>query len=143
MSDTARIGELVSWSFMDAVWNVSYIVGAIAVMVRINWKLALAVIAIVPVAALLIAFSLNKLTSLNRSIRELNSRISGDYNEGITGAKTIKTLVVEDKMVKEFENDTKTMKKTSVNASRFRGLLFSSVVSSPWELTGWLLYLPS
>lgn len=127
MSDTARIGELVSWSFMDAVWNVSYIVGAIAVMVRINWKLALAVIAIVPVAALLIAFSLNKLTSLNRSIRELNSRISGDYNEGITGAKTIKTLVVEDKMVKEFESDTKTMKKTSVNASRFRGLLFSSV----------------
>ena len=78
---------------MDAVWNVSYIVGAIAVMVRINWKLALAVIAIVPVAALLIAFSLNKLTSLNRSIRELNSRISGDYNEGITGAKTIKRCV--------------------------------------------------
>lgn len=127
MSDTSRIGELVSWSLLDAIWNISYIIGAIAVMLSINSKLALAVIAIVPIAALLIAFSLNKLTSLNRSIRELNSRISGDYNEGITGAKTIKTLVVEDKMISEFESDTRTMKRTSVSASRFRGLLFSSV----------------
>lgn len=127
MSDTSRIGELVSWSFMDAVWNISYIIGAIAVMIAIDPGLALAVIAIVPIASLLIAFSLGKLTALNRSIRELNSRISGDYNEGITGAKTIKTLVVEDKMVKEFESDTSKMKRTSVHTSRFRGLLFSSV----------------
>lgn len=127
MSDTARIGELVSWSFMDAIWNISYIAGAVFVMLKINWKLALAVIAVVPIAALLIAFSLNKLTTLNRAIREMNSRISGDYNEGIAGAKTIKTLVVEDKMVSEFEADTRKMKKTSVHASRFRGLLFSSV----------------
>lgn len=127
MSDTARIGELVSWSFMDAVWNLSYIIGAVVVMLSINAKLALAVIAIVPIAAVLIAFSLGKLTSLNRSIRELNSRISGDYNEGITGAKTIKTLVVEDKMVSEFKADTGKMKNTSVHAARFRGLLWSSV----------------
>ena len=127
MSDTARIGELVSWSFMDAIWNISYIAGAVFVMLKINWKLALAVIAVVPIAALLIAFSLNKLTALNRAIREMNSRISGDYNEGIAGAKTIKTLVVEDKMVSEFEADTRKMKKTSVHASRFRGMLFSSV----------------
>ena len=127
MSDTARIGELVSWSFMDAIWNISYIAGAVFVMLKINWKLALAVIAVVPIAALLIAFSLNKLTALNRAIREMNSRISGAYNEGIAGAKTIKTLVVEDKMVAEFEADTGKMKKTSVHASRFRGLLFSSV----------------
>ena len=127
MSDTARIGELVSWSFMDAIWNISYIAGAVFVMLKINWKLALAVIAVVPIAALLIAFSLNKLTALNRAIREMNSRISGYYNEGIAGAKTIKTLVFEDKMVSEFEADTRKMKKTSVHASRFRGLLFSSV----------------
>lgn len=63
------------------------------VMMAINVRLALAVVLIVPLAALLIALCLNKLTRLNRSIRELNSRISGDYNEGITGAKTIKPLL--------------------------------------------------
>lgn len=127
MSDTARLGELVSWSFMNVVWHLSYIAGALFVMFRTDVKLALLVLAVVPVASLLIAFTLRKLTALNRSVRELNSRISGDYNEGITGAKTVKTLVLEEKMAGEFREDTRTMRQTTVRASRFRGLLFSSV----------------
>ena len=127
MSDTSRIGELVSWVMMDSIWHTSYIIGAVAVMMAINVRLALAVVLIVPLAALLIALCLNKLTRLNRSIRELNSRISGDYNEGITGAKTIKTLVVEKKITEEFKADTGKMKRTAVRATHFRGLLFSTV----------------
>ncbi len=127
MSDTSRIGSLVSWVMIDTIWHSSYMIGAICVMLSINYRLALAVMAIVPVVALLIALCTGKLTTLNRSIRELNSKISGDYNEGITGAKTIKTLVVENKIIKEFKDDTHEMKRTSVNVSRFRGLLFSTV----------------
>ncbi len=127
MSDTSRIGELVSWVMMDSIWHTSYIIGAVAVMFAINPGLALAVVMVVPLAALLIALCLNKLTRLNRSIRELNSRISGDYNEGITGAKTIKTLVVEDRITEEFRGDTGSMKRTAVRATHFRGLLFSTV----------------
>ncbi len=127
MSDTARIGELVSWVMMDSIWHTSYILGAIIVMLSINWKLALVVLAVVPVAALLIALCLNKLTALNRAIREINSKISGNYNEGITGAKTIKTLVVEEKISSEFRHDTEHMKRTAVKATHFRGLLWSTV----------------
>ncbi len=127
MSDTSRIGSLVSWVMIDTIWHSSYIIGAMIVMLSINWKLALAVIAIVPIVAFIIALCTGRLTNLNRQIRELNSKISGDYNEGITGAKTIKTLVVEDKIVDEFEADTKKMKRTSVSVSRFRGALFSTV----------------
>jgi len=127
MSDTARIGELVSWVMMDSIWHTSYILGAIIVMLSINWKLALVVLAVVPIAALLIALCLNKLTALNRAIREINSKISGNYNEGITGAKTIKTLVVEEKISSEFRHDTEHMKRTAVKATHFRGLLWSTV----------------
>ncbi len=127
MSDTARIGELVSWVLMDSIWNLAYMVGAIVVMFSIDAKLALCVLAVMPIAALLIALCLNKLTVLNRSVRELNSKISGDYNEAIVGAKTIKTLVVEDKISSEFKQDTLKMKRTTVTATRFRVLLWSSV----------------
>ncbi len=127
MSDTARVGELVSWVLMDCIWHISYMVGAVIVMFSIDPGLALCVLAVMPIAALLIALCINKLTVLNRSVRELNSKISSDYNEAIVGAKTIKTLVVEEKISSEFRVDTLNMKRTSVSVTRFRTLLWSSV----------------
>ena len=121
MSDTSRIGGLVSWSLMDAVWHTSYLIGSIAVMLIINARLALLVMLILPLIVILFSLFQKKLILANRKIRELNSRITGDFNEGITGAKTIKTLVVEDKMAGDFVKDTDEMRKTSVRAARLRG----------------------
>ncbi len=121
MSDTSRIGGLVSWTLMDAVWHTSYLVGSLAVMLIINARLALLVMLILPLIVILYSLFQKKLIFANRKIRELNSRITGDFNEGITGAKTVKTLVVEDKMAADFVKDTEEMKKTSVRAARLRG----------------------
>ena len=128
LSDTNRIASLVSWGLMDGVWNLSYIVGAIVVMVAIDWKLALWVIVIVPITALGAAFFQKKLVTLNRKIREVNSKITGNFNEGITGAKTTKTLVIEKKMEENFEETTEEMYKTSVHAAHYRSL-FASMIS--------------
>ncbi|MCI8633478.1 MAG: ABC transporter ATP-binding protein [Lachnospiraceae bacterium] len=127
MSDTSRIGGLVSWSLMDGVWNLSYIIGAIVVMLSINVKLALMVLVIVPLTALAAAFFQKKLVALNRKIREINSRITGNFNEGITGAKTTKTLVVESKMEDGFNETSRQMTHTSVRAARFRALFVTMI----------------
>ena len=121
MSDTSRIGSLVSWSLMDAVWHTSYLIGSLAVMLIINVKLALMVMVILPLIVILFSLFQKKLIMANRKIRELNSRITGDFNEGITGAKTIKTLVVEEKMAGDFVKDTGEYKGTSIRAARLRG----------------------
>ena len=128
MSDTNRIGSLVSWGLMDGIWNMSYILGAVVVMLTINFKLALWVLAIVPLTALAAAFFQKKLVLLNRRIREINSQITGNFNEGITGAKTTKTLVIEEKMERDFDETTAGMKRTSVHAMHYRAL-FSSMIS--------------
>ncbi len=128
MSDTDRIAALISWGLMDGVWNLSYIVGAIVVMLTIDLKLAMWVIVIVPITALGAAFFQKKLVMLNRKIREVNSKITGNFNEGITGAKTTKTLVIEKKMEESFEETTDEMYKTSVRAGHYRSL-FASMIS--------------
>ena len=128
MSDTNRIGSLVSWGLMDGIWNMSYILGAVVVMLTINFKLALWVLAIVPLTALAAAFFQKKLVLLNRRIREINSQITGNFNEGITGAKTTKTLVIEEKMEQDFAETTADMIRTSVHAMHYRAL-FSSMIS--------------
>lgn len=128
MSDTNRIASLVSWNLMDSVWNLSYIIGAIAVMLCINWKLALWVIVIVPLTTLAASYFQRKLVVLHRKIREINSRITGNFNEGITGAKTTKTLVIEEKMEEDFDKETGNMKRVSVNTTRVSAM-FTAMIS--------------
>ena len=122
MSDTSRIGSLVSWTLVDGTWHMSYLVGAILVMLVLNTKLALMVLAILPLLVILFSFFQRKLIRLNREVREVNSRITGNFNEGITGAKTIKSLAIEEKMDRRFTEETQTMRDKSVHASRLRGL---------------------
>lgn len=121
MSDTGRIGTLVSWTMLDGLWNITYLIGATAVMLVMNARLALLVISVVPLVVLLFAFFQGKLIRLNRDIREINSRITSNFNEGISGAKTIKTLAIEETMEKSFVSETQNMRVKSVKASRVRG----------------------
>ena len=122
MSDTSRIGTLVSWTLIDSIWRMSYLIGSIAVMLYMNAKLALMVLAIVPLLVLLFAIFQKKLIRVNREIREVNSQITANFNEGITGAKTVKALGVEETMEQRFQAETQQMKRKTVKASRLRGL---------------------
>ena len=127
MSDTDRIGVLCSWRLMDVAWNLSYIVCVFVVMLFIRPALALLLLALVPVAALLSLLFQKKLVRLNRDVRELNSRITGQFNEGITGAKSIRSLVVEDIISEEFMDRTKEMRKTATRSGHYAALFSASV----------------
>ncbi|MGN1249343.1 MAG: ABC transporter ATP-binding protein [Candidatus Spyradocola sp.] len=128
MSDTNRIGSILAWGLMDIVWNSSYLIGVIVVMFMMNWKLALWVVALTPIITLIAALFQGKLTVLNRRVREINSQITANFNEGITGAKTTKTLVIEDKMARDFGETTLDMKHTSIRTARYRATFISIVM---------------
>ncbi len=122
MSDTQRIGELLSWTLLNSAWQFCYVVGSVVAMFAINPRLAWLITALLPVVALLYAVFQKRLFSLNREIRELNARITGDFNEGVMGARTVKTLAVEKKLAEHFEAGTEKMRSRSVTAARFHGL---------------------
>ena len=122
MSDTGRIGGLVSWTLIDCTWRVSYLMGVVFMMIRMNAKLAMMILATVPLLVILFSVFQKKLIHVNREVREINSRITGNFNEGIMGAKTIKSLAIEEKMEQRFTDETASMRKKSIQASRLRGL---------------------
>ena len=128
MSDSGKIGEMVAWRFMDIVWQLSYIIFVLMMMLAINWKLALIILMLVPVVVILVAIFQKKLLAINRKIREINSKITGNFNEGITGASSIKTLVVEDKIQEDFEKDTDKMRRTAVKSVRYSAF-FTAIVT--------------
>ena len=128
MSDTSRIGSIVSWNLMEGLWTATYLVGAVVYMLICNWKLALIVLAIIPLVCLASVYFQKKLVTLNRFIREINSKITGKFNEGITGAKTIKVLGTEETFINSFTGITEKMKKQAVWSSHYRSM-FTSVIS--------------
>lgn len=121
MSDTEKIGTLVSWTLINGIWYMAYLVGSAVIMLMMNVKLALMVLTILPILMIIVGFFQKKLITANREVREINSRITGNFNEGIVGAKTIKLLAVEDKISKNFVSETAKMKTKSVYISRLRG----------------------
>ena len=127
MSDTGLIGESVSWRLMNLVWSGAYVLGVLIVMLCINVRLAGCILLLLPAAVLLMTYFQKKLLFYNRKIREINSQITGSYNEGITGIQTIKVLNIEGKMEKDFYAETLTMKKTSIREAHFSAFFISSV----------------
>ena len=142
MSDTNRIAGMIAWNFTDILWALFYVAGTMVSMLILNWKLALVVILIVPVMAVLTAYFQNRILHWNRKVRKLNSRITGAFNEGITGAKTTKTLVIEERMTGSFRELTSKMHDSGIRAARLNAvyiplvLLFSTLAVSVVLLRG-------
>ena len=130
MSDTSRLGTIFSWSLIESVWHGAYLVGSVVVMMAINIRLALLVMMILPLVTLLFAYFQKKMIAVNRQVREINSRITGNFNEGITGARTIKSLVIEKKMEDDFRKDTSAIRRKAVEASRLRGMFAAATAFS-------------
>ena len=112
---------------MDCIWNGSYILFAVAVMLLTEPALAARMIALLAVCTLAVSIFQKKLIAVNRRIREINSRITGNFNEGITGARSVKILGIEEIMQKEFESDTEKMRAQSVRAVKHSAMLISTV----------------
>ena len=128
MSDTNRISGMLAWNFTDILWAVFYVLGTFAAMLALNWRLALAVIAIVPVMAILTGYFQNRILHWNRKVRKLNSRITGAFNEGITGARTTKTLVTEEQTADAFRSLTRQMHDSGIRAARLNAVFIPLVL---------------
>ena len=122
MNDTNRIAGNIAWNLTDMAWSVLYVLSTFAAMLALNWRLALVVILIVPAVAALTGCFQPRILHWNRKVRKLNSKITGAFNEGITGAKTSKTLVIEDQSIKSFQELTDTMRGSGVRASRLNAV---------------------
>ncbi|MCC8017360.1 MAG: ABC transporter ATP-binding protein/permease [Lachnospiraceae bacterium] len=128
ISDPNKIGMIISWGLMDASITIVYLIGIFIIMFSLNPVLGGLLLIVLPLEILATVYFSRHITRENRAVREMNSVITGDFNEGITGAKTIKSLVIEDRMQRDFEHDTSSMRAASVRAGRYRALFRAVIV---------------
>ena len=99
------------------------------VMLVINAKLAMIIIVIMPFILLTSIYFQNRILKHSREIRKINSKITNDYNEGITGAKTTKTLNLEHQNFEAFKADTLSMKESSIRSGIITSIYMPTIVA--------------
>jgi ATP-binding cassette subfamily B protein len=126
-SDTERIADLLTWGTIDSAFGATSIITALGFMLAINWRLALIVIAIVPILVW-VAIEFRKRILLEyRMTRRLNSKITGAFNENISGVRVVKALGRENANLQEFGLLTKDMYQHSYRAAWLSALFLPCV----------------
>ncbi|MCB0065237.1 MAG: ABC transporter ATP-binding protein [Caldilineaceae bacterium] len=126
-SDTDRLAELVTWGLLDVVWALMNVSAAVYFMMRINWQLALIVFLIIPMIAIVAIQFKKRIIVEYRTVRKINSKITGAYNESITGVRVVKALNREAQNSVEFSALTDEMYRAGYRAAWLSGLFLPIV----------------
>jgi ATP-binding cassette subfamily B protein len=126
-SDSGRVGELVSWGFLDVTWGLTNIVTALGFMFYINWRMGLIAFAIIPILVVVAALFKKRILVEYRKVRKFNSQITGSYNENIQGVRVVKSLRREEGNLDEFQVLSQNMYRAAFRAAWLSALFLPTV----------------
>jgi ATP-binding cassette subfamily B protein len=126
-SDTDRVSDLVTWGLVDVTWGIMNIITAMVFMLIISWRLAILVFLSLPILYFVASFFRKRILSQFRMVRKLNSKITGSYNENITGVRVIKALGRERENLSEFSGLTNNMYQSAYRAAWLSALFLPTV----------------
>ena len=121
-SDASRLSSVIPWTLLDTVWGITLVTGVTGLMLALEWRLALLVLAIVPPLVLVSLVFQRRLLRSQRVMRRINSQITASFNEAIMGVRTTKSLGREAESLDEFQVLTRDM-----NAQAVRNALTAAV----------------
>ena len=126
-SDSDRVAELVTWGVLDSTWALMNILTAIVFMLIINWRLALIVALTIPILVTIAAQFQKRIIREYRLVRKINAKITGSYNENITGVRVVKALGREEENHREFGVLTGEMYRAGYRAAWLSALFLPTV----------------
>jgi ATP-binding cassette subfamily B protein len=91
-SDMDSVKMFVSQAFVNIISSLFVIIGAAVLLIMINWKLALAVLSIVPIIAIFFYTVFRKVRVIFRKSREVIDALNRIINESILGSAIIRVL---------------------------------------------------
>lgn len=126
-SDVDRMAELVTWGLLDITWGLMNIGTALYFMTVINARLAMIVFAIIPFLIGIAIWFRRRIIVQFRLARKMNSKITGAFNEAITGVRVVKALAREEQNLAEFGKLTGSMYRASYRAAWLSALFLPTV----------------
>ncbi len=128
ISDVNRLSEVIAWGMVDMIWSGFSVLFMIISMLILDWRLALISLAVIPPLAVISYLFQKRILDAQRKVRAQNSRLTAAINEGISGAKTTKTLLREAESLREYEEIAGSLRSHSIRALNLAAL-YMPVVS--------------
>jgi ATP-binding cassette subfamily B protein len=126
-SDSVRIADLVTWGLIDTTWAALNIIVSLGFMFIINWQLALMMTLILPILVVIAAQFQKRILTEFRQVRRMNSKLTGIYNENITGVRVVKALTREEKNLQEFDAQASDLYRSAYRAAWLSALFLPTV----------------
>jgi ATP-binding cassette subfamily B protein len=127
-SDTQRVTELISWGFLEVIWGITMIIACLSAMFFYNWQLALIVLLSLPVLFFISIKIRMLILYYSRKARKLNSELTASYSEHINGIEVNKTTNQEDRVSREFNDQSNQMRIASYRAAYYTAMYFPLVI---------------
>ncbi len=128
-SDCNKLSRILAWGTLELTWSMCFITAMVAIMLIVEWRLALIVMGVLPPMAILSLYFQRKILRASRQVRKTNSSITASYNEGISGVRTTKTLVRERDNLREFERLTETMRTSAIRSALYSAMFLPLVLT--------------
>lgn len=126
-SDIARLSSILSWSFVDLIWGGMMMLLLMVMMLVVSPKVALTVLLILPIIFVVTFWFQKRMLENYRDLRQTNSELTAAYSEGISSAKTSKTLALEEKQYEDFGELAERMRFKASHAIFLSALYFPTV----------------
>ncbi len=102
-NDVERLLNLLSTGIIDAIINVMFISILFAILFYLDLRLTFAVLLIFPILAVFIIYFRIRARSAWQKTRRALAKVTGYYQEAISGITASKAFAVEDFMIEEFK----------------------------------------
>lgn len=126
-SDARKLSLIISWGLIDFMWAMLSMIFILTVLFMTFAKLALIISIFLPVMLFIAYVFQKRILKQYREAKKHNSALTAQYNEGFQGAKTTKSLTIEDANYNEFKETAFKLRKSSVRA-QLTTAIFTSII---------------
>ena len=127
ISDVGVLQDFVTWSITGLARSVFILIGIVAVMLAMNWQLALVTFSVLPFMFLLTNYWRKHVRTAYRSTRQRLSLINGYLNESITGIRVTKSFTREKLNSQHFDDLNRSYFDANIDATRLAAIFFPGV----------------
>ena len=120
-TDLFDVTELAHHGPEDVFISIMTFIGAFTAMLFIEWRLAIVLIAFVPLMMAFVMMLRKHMNTTSKKVKESTAIINSDIESSISGARVAKAFTNEDYEINKFENGNKTYVKAKTGYYRTMG----------------------